>query len=387
MVDDEPGSKIGRMMKLTRGASVISLLGILFLAGGCDPTYFPVCRGEGAQQLDSGELAQPSGMALANGKLYVANSASVAPEGDYDYCGSFISVFNAQSGEPLSRPLIPRDLSLAREDQTYRFFSDITYDTKRDVLYVAERQRGGVLKVDPASGKILGRVATGHGPYSLLLIPAVLTGWPQDEAPVVRDVLAVADIGRGGDVGHLYVIDLDNFSYRGAIEVSLGRTGTPSTLRYDQATHRLFVAEFNGLGVTAIDLQTLKPVLFTEPVLNNYSMLIRGLAPATSSTERRLYFTSESTAFNGIWISDLDSGQLLENVRLPLAPYDLAVQGPYLIGLARNRLFVLKREPLRLVRTELLDLPHPSRMLIDSGNNKVYITATQPSALKIVELP
>jgi DNA-binding beta-propeller fold protein YncE len=375
------------MMTLTRAAYLASFFGFFSLFAACASTYEPVCRGEGAQQLERGELAEPSGMALANGRLYVANAASVAPAGDFDYCGSFISIFDAQTGTPVSNPLVPRDLSLPKEDQAYRFFSDITYDTKRDMLYVAERQRGGVLKVDPSNGHIVGRVATGHGPYTLLLIPNVLTGWPQDTAPVVRDILAVADIGRGGDIGHLWFVDLANFTFGGAIEVSLGRAGSPSTLRYDAATHRLFVAQFNGLGITVIDVQTLLPVDFTEPILNNYSLLIRGLALAPGNTERRLYFTSESKAFNGIWISNMDTGELLENVRLPLAPNDLDIQGNFLIGLARNRLYFMEREPLRLVHTELLGLPHPTRMLVDANNKKVYITATLPSALKIVGLP
>jgi DNA-binding beta-propeller fold protein YncE len=374
-------------MNLRKGTQAVGLTAALLLTlAACAPSYDPACQGQGEQPLAANALAQPSGMALHNGKLYVANSASIAPVDDHDYCGSFISVLDPQTGSPLQRPFVPREAGVEDAEEEFRFFSAVTYDTERDVLYVGERQRGSVLKVDPSNGRILARVAAGHSPYDVLLIPDVPTEW-ENEAPAERDVIAVADIGEGGAPGHLYVIDADDFSFRSAREVPIGLSGRPSSLRFDAATATLWVTLFDGSSVIGVDIRTLEVISATEPALTGYTLFIRGVAPVTSATGQLLYFTSESSAYDGIWTADPLTGQLLGNLKLPVAPFALAGYDDKLIALARNRLYVLGREPLRLETTILLDTGSPARLLVDENRRMAYVTSTVPSAVRLVELP
>lgn len=367
------------MIRLVTGIALAAAL------GACSPTYTPACLGDAENPLAAGALAQPSGVALAPGRLYVANAAAGAPEGDFDYCGSFISVLDPVNGAPLRNPLLPEDLSRERNDRTSRFFSDITYDTARDVLYVAERQRGSVLKIDPDSGRVLGRVAAGHGPYSILYVPGVAAAWPGSEAKT-RDVIVVADLGEAGGAGHLWVIDAAEFDFRGARAVDLRRSGRPAGLKYDAAGKLLYVTQFDGVGVAAVNLASLEVERVTEPILNSYTLFVRGLAPVTTASGPQIYFTSESTAYGGVWQADA-SGQLFDNLVLPVAPFALAQAGEQLVALARNRLYLLDRQPLRLAQTLVIDTPRPARLLVDEANRRAYVTSTEPSAVKIVELP
>lgn len=370
------------MIRLLTGVTLSALL-----AAACAPTYTPACRGDAEHPLAAGELAQPSGVALAPGRLYVANAAAGAPAGDFDYCGSFISVLDPATGSPLRAPLMPEDLTRERNDRTFRFFSDVTFDTARNVLYVAERQRGSVLKIDPDSGRVLARAAAGHGPYSLVYVPGVDTRWADTPEPMTRDVIAVADIGIAGGAGHLWVLDAGDLSFAGAREIELGRSGRPAGLKYDAARKLLYVTQFDGVGVAAVSLETLEPVGYTEPILSSYTLYVRGLAPVSTATEEQLYFTSESSAYAGVWQADAQTGQLSDNLVLPVAPFALAQAGERLVALARNRLYLLDLQPLRLAQTLVLDTPKPARLLVDEANRRAYVTSTEPSAVKIVELP
>lgn len=360
-------------------------LGLAAALTACAPTYTPACLGDADHPLAAGELAQPSGVVLTPGRLFVANAAAGAPEGDFDYCGSFISVLDPATGAPLRAPLMPEDPTREPNDRTFRFFSDITYDTARNVLYVAERQRGSILKVDPDSGRVLGRAAAGHGPYSVLYVPGVAAAWPDTEAQT-RDVIVVADIGVAGGAGHLWIIDANEFDFRGARSVDLRRSGRPAGLKYDAAGKLLYVTQFDGVGIVALSLETLEVERATEPILNSYTLFVRGVEPVTAATGDQIYFTSESSAYGGIWQADA-SGQLFDNLVLPVAPFALGKAGDQLVALARNRLYLLDRQPLRLAQTLIIDAPRPARLLVDEAARRAYVTSTEPSAVKIVELP
>jgi hypothetical protein len=104
----------------------------------------------------------------------------------------------------------------------------------------------------------------------------------------------------------------------------------------------------------------------------------------TGGTE--IFFAAEAAAFAGIWQTDA-RGQLVDLLKLPVAPTLLGLYGDKLVALARNRLYVIEREPLRLTQTLLLGTASPARMLIDAGARRAYVTATRPSALIIQELP
>lgn len=361
-----------------------AVLAAALAAAACSPTYTPACLGDAEHPLEPGHLAQPSGMALHGGSLYVANAAGSAPaDGDFDYCGSFISVLDPATGAPQRGPILPIDAALDEEQQRYRFFSAITYDAKRDVLYVAERQRGGVLKIDPKSGAVLGRVAAGHGPFDLRFIYGVPTTW-HGEAAKVRDLLFVADLGYGANPGHLYVIDADDFTFRGAREIFLGRVGRPNALSYDPLTYTLHVSLYEATGIAGVDVRSVTLSYLSETPLAGFPLYTRGTAAVTGATE--IFYTAEAPAYGGIWQTDA-KGQLEDVLRLPVPATYLAVYGERLLALARNRLYVIERAPLRLSETLIIGSPSPARLLIDSAAKRAYISATRPSAVLIQELP
>jgi hypothetical protein len=354
----------------------------------CAPTYTPVCRGDDNNPLDAGELSQPAGMALRGAVLYVASGASVAPDAERDYCGSFLTPFDAATGQPAGRPLVPRDPALEGSAAFYRFFGGLLYDEQRDVFYATEREQGSILKIDPATGRILDRVVTGPGAYDLEMMQAVPTRWDGATTVRDRDVLAVADLGGAGQPGRLWVIDLDAFA-EGARPVSLGAPGLrPSAFAYDPADFTLYVALFDGSGIVAIDATNLRALRATETlVAQGPTPVIRGLAAVTEATPKRLYFTTEARAQAGVWVADALTGELIDILPLNRPPFKLAVYEDQLIGLSVNRLYLFSREPLALTQSFDIAASQPSRLLVDPERKRAYVTALSPSVVHVVELP
>lgn len=346
----------------------------------CSATYEPVCRGEATQPLAVGELAQPSGLTLVGDRVYVANAASVAALGDYDYCASFLTVFDAATGKPVGNPIMPRD----QGGTGYRFFSDITYDAARNALLIAERQTGSILKVDPESGRILARAEAGHGPYSLRLLGTIATTWDAVTDTTVRDILAVADLGNPSTTGRVWLIDLDAFSSpaRNALPANVGR---PAGLDFDAATATLFVAYVDQVQHLGVDVRTLRRTFESEPIAFDAAPQSRALAIATR--DKRLYFSVERPAYAGLWAVDLTTGELTEHLPMRPAPAALAVADDWLLGLAPKRLYVMRRQPLALLQTIAIPTASPGRMLVDATRRKVFLTSFDPSRFLTVPLP
>ncbi len=370
-------------------------IAVLVAAAGltaCAPAYVPECRGGDAHPLDAGELAEPSGMALHEGRVYVASAASASPEeGDFDYCGSFITVFDAETGRPIGRPIVPSDPEAAEEDRYFRFFADMLYDTRRDALLVAERQRGAVLRIDPQTGRVIAQATTGGAPYTLALAPDVATTWNIDaergaSGPVTRDVLAVGDLGESGEPGGLWVLDAARFSELQRVGIPVGGS-RPTALAVDTATDRLFAAILDGFAISGVDLRTLRTFVASETIGSTVAPAIRGVAlpPGPSDT---LFHTAEQTGVAGLWQADRVSTEVTGFLRLQEPPFAIAPLGAdELVGLSANFLYVFDNAPLTLTHTIDLGAGRPSRMLVDEAGRRAYVSMLEPSSLRVVELP
>ncbi len=356
-------------------------------AVACAPTYDPVCRGAGNQPLDPGELAQPSGLTLAGDVVYVASTAAEAPEGaDYDYCGAFITPFDAATGKPAGAPFVPYR-TVGDEREYFRFFAGLAWDPSREVLYVAERETGSVLKVDPTSGRVLAQVDTGRAPYALEFMADVETRWDESGETLNRDLLAVGDVGGNGTGGGTWLLELDRFSQDGLRPILVGSEARPSSFDFDPADGRLYVGLYDGNGVAAVDVADLRLVLETEPVGGGVAPVVRGVAAATEPTDQRIFFTAQSAEFGGLWVASSLDGQALSHLVLPANPSDVALTTGYVVALASDRLFFVDRDTLTLVRSVDLNVEAPARLLVDEARGVVYVTGFQPSTLKQVAIP
>jgi hypothetical protein len=348
----------------------------------CAPTYTPECRGSAEIPLEVGELADPSGMALHNNRLYVASSATQAPPGKFDYCGSFITIFDAVSGEPIGRPLLPFVPGAAEADRYALFFSDIVYDDKQNQLLAGERENGRVLKINPETGEIVASVDTGRSPMSMLLLRDVETQWGGQA--VTRDVLAVAELGGQGVAGDVYLIDLDRFDAATTQRVTLGGFGRPSRLAYDPATGRLIVALFDG-GISFIDIARARLTGSGEQPVPTLASLVRGVA--LDPAARLVYYSAEQQQQGGVWTADADSGELLDYFPTRVNPFALSLGAERLYALASDRIYIFMPQPLVLTHTLQLDARRPARFFVDEEGGRAYVTYLQPSGLRIIDLP
>lgn len=349
-----------------------------WLMAACAPTYTPACRGDADNPLERGELAQPSGLTQAGDRIYVASAASLAPPDHLDYCGSFVTAFDADTGEAVGRPFVPRGDPDVLGQETFRFFAGVTYDKGRDRLYIAERETGSVLQVDPSNGRILARAEVGNAPYGLQFMADVTA-----DTGEVRDLLAVADIGAARQAGRVRVLDAESFAIVEELTVEI--TGRPAVFDYDPVLQRLYVAYYDGIGVAIVDMATGELLRETEAVADELSPTVRGVA--LDAANERLFFTAEQAAFSGIWAADTETGLLLDHLTLPRRPVDIALGAGFLVALARDRLYIHDASTLALIQTEQLGITTPARLLLDEDRGLVYVTGFEPSVLKLVRLP
>jgi len=293
---------------------------VLVLNGGLEPPSISV--------LEAATGRETSRTPVADAWLGLAFS----PKGDRVYVGggsqSAVFEFNFSAGAlapARTFPVVPKDKRTARD-----FIGDVTFDPAGHLLYAADLFRDSIVVINPQSGTVTERFATGRRPYRLLFHPdgksLFVSSW--------------AD-------GAVYRHETSNGALIDKIRLGahptdmVWRTGQPS----DEASPakpswvaRLFVAAANTNNVYVVGVTEAQDLAVIETI--NVSMTAwqpAGMTPsalALTPDGNRLYIACSDA--NAIAVADVSQAFSRPMGFIPTGRYPTAVR-----VLAGNRLVVL----------------------------------------------
>jgi DNA-binding beta-propeller fold protein YncE len=282
---------------------------------------------------DFGEINLPTGIAMSDEGLIVANSNA-----EYQYCYGYLTIHDPQTGEPTDT--IPMAWNFLGQEEDYSFLGDVLVDPYQRYAFVTSREANAIIVVDitapPGEKKIISVIDAGADPFSLMYIPnaPISSRFLQEERPpdelefppVNRDLVVAANLA----TSDLTVIDVETIrplNWRWAENRNEGRKEMPLTgifkptgMAYWEEQNQIVIAGQNSLRIGLVNVEEFISFYVTSTFGTASISGSRGLALANGPDPSRKYAYFSIRYPSGIQRLDLELFRTVEQLKFGYSP-------------------------------------------------------------------